>query len=61
MTDPTNERADVDLRVHDPAFLEEIELYSELMIVAAASTVALTTDAIDRALGLRKQRLADSH
>ncbi|MDQ1542316.1 MAG: hypothetical protein QOH29_3042, partial [Actinomycetota bacterium] len=40
---------------------EEIELYSELMIVAAASTGALTTDAIDRALGLRKQRLADSH
>jgi hypothetical protein len=61
MTDPTHERAELDLRVHDPAFLEEIELYSELMIVAAASTKALTNDAIDRALGLRKQRLADSH
>lgn len=53
MTDVSGERAAVDLRVQDPAFLEEIDLYSELMIVAAASPGVLTTDAIDRALGLR--------
>lgn len=41
-----------DPRIHDSAFLEEIDLYSELIIVAAASTGTLTADAIDRALGL---------
>jgi hypothetical protein len=41
-----------DPRIHDSAFLEEIDLYSELMIVAAASAGALSTDAIDQALGL---------
>jgi hypothetical protein len=41
-----------DPRIHDSAFLEEIDLYSELIIVAAASTGTLTVDAIDRALGL---------
>ena len=41
-----------DPRIHDSAFLEEIDLYSELIIVAAASTGALSADAIDRALGL---------
>jgi hypothetical protein len=41
-----------DPRMHDSAFLEEIDLYSELIIVAAASAVTLTADAIDRALGV---------
>jgi hypothetical protein len=41
-----------DPRIHDSAFLEEIDLYSELMIVAAASAGTLSADAIDRALGL---------
>ncbi len=41
-----------DPRIHDSAFLEEIDLYSELMIVAAASAGTLSTDAIDQALGL---------
>jgi hypothetical protein len=42
-----------DPRIHDSAFLEEIDLYSELIIVAAASEGTLSTDAIDRALGLK--------
>jgi hypothetical protein len=41
-----------DPRIHDSAFLEEIDLYSELIIVAAASSEALSTDAIDSALGV---------
>ncbi|HEY3924689.1 MAG TPA: hypothetical protein VGL75_09005 [Acidothermaceae bacterium] len=41
-----------DPRVHDSAFLEEIDLYSELIIVAAASTGSLSNDAIDSALGV---------
>jgi hypothetical protein len=41
-----------DPRIHDSAFLEEIDLYSELIIVAATSVGTLTLDAIDRALGL---------
>jgi hypothetical protein len=41
-----------DPRIHDPAFLEEIDLYSELIIVAGASAGTLTADAIDRALGV---------
>jgi hypothetical protein len=56
MTDPDGGRTGVDLRVQDPAFLEEIDLYSELIIVAAASPDVLTTDAIDQALGLRTVR-----
>lgn len=56
MIDPYRGRDAVDLRVQDPAFLEEIDLYSDLMIVAAASPDVLTTDAIDRALGLRAAR-----
>jgi|GEM_PF-5014162 hypothetical protein len=56
MNDPLGGRSGVDLRVQDPAFLEEIDLYSDLMIVAAASAEVLTTDAIDRALGLRATR-----
>jgi hypothetical protein len=42
-----------DPRIQDSAFLEEIDLYSELIIVAAASTGTLSADTIDRALGLR--------
>jgi hypothetical protein len=41
-----------DPRMHDSAFLEEIDLYSELIIVAGASAGTLTADAIDRALGV---------
>jgi hypothetical protein len=46
------------VRVQDPTILEEIDLYSELMIVAAASSGTLTTEAIDRALGLHNTRVA---
>jgi hypothetical protein len=41
-----------DARMHDSAFLEEIDLYSELIIVAATSVGALSAKAIDQALGL---------
>ena len=41
-----------DPRVHDSAFLEEIDLYSELIIVAAASAGTLSAAAIDEALGV---------
>jgi hypothetical protein len=60
MTDPIHEWAELDLRVQDPALLDEIDLYSELIIVAARSTEPLSVDVIDRALGLRVARLADS-
>ena len=59
--DPRDEQAELDLRVQDPAALEEIELYSELMIVAGASSQPLTRDQIDRVLGVRSGHLADSH
>jgi len=58
MSDPARVRVEFDARVQDPTILEEIDLYSELMIVAAASTEALTTEAIDRVLGLRDSRVA---
>lgn len=45
-------RADLDLRVQDPAALEEIELYSELIIVAGESQQPLSQDEIDRVLGV---------
>jgi hypothetical protein len=45
-------RAELDLRVQDPAALEEIELYSELIIVAGESTQPLSQDEIDRVLGV---------
>jgi hypothetical protein len=38
--------------VHDLVALDEIELYAELMIAAERSTVPLSREAIDRALGL---------
>jgi len=60
MADPTDERAELDLRVQDPAALEEIELYSELIIIAGKSAAALTQSEIDHALGVRTHRLADS-
>ncbi len=47
-------RAELDLRVQDPAALEEIELYSELIIVAGESTQPLSQDEIDRALGVSR-------
>ncbi|MGH8889713.1 MAG: hypothetical protein ACRDV3_08110 [Acidothermaceae bacterium] len=60
MADPTEERAELDLRVQDPAALEEIELYSELIIIAGKSAGVLTPSEIDEALGVRRRRLADS-
>lgn len=42
------------MRLQDPAALEEIELYSELIIVAGESDHPLTRDQIDRALGVTK-------
>jgi hypothetical protein len=58
MSDPAHVRVEFDARVQDPTILEEIDLYSELMIVAAASPEALTTEAIDRVLGLDDSRVA---
>jgi hypothetical protein len=58
MSDPAPVRVDFDTRVQDPTILEEIDLYSELMIVAAASSGALTTEAIDQVLGLHGSRRA---
>ena len=58
MSDPTQARVEFDVRIQDAAILEEIDLYSELMIVAAASSGTLTTEAIDRALGLHNTRVA---
>jgi hypothetical protein len=58
MSDPARVRVELDVRVQDPTILEEIDLYSELMIVAAASSGTLTTEAIDRALGLHDTRVA---
>lgn len=45
-------RSELDLRVQDPAALEEIELYSELIIVAGGSSRRLSQDEIDRVLGV---------
>jgi hypothetical protein len=53
MTGPDGEEPTIDLRMQDPAMLEEIDLYSELMIVAAGSVDRLSTAAIDRALGVQ--------
>jgi hypothetical protein len=58
MSDPAHIRVEFDARVQDPMILEEIDLYSDLMIVAAASPEALTTEAIDRVLGLHESRIA---
>lgn len=48
--------AELDLRVQDRAALEEIELYSELIIVAGESKQPLSRAEIDRALGVTKSR-----
>ena len=56
-----DERAELDLRVQDPAALEEIELYSELIIVAGESAQPLSQAEIDRVLGVQTIKLADSH
>jgi hypothetical protein len=47
-------RSEFDLRLQDPAALEEIELYSELIIVAGASDLPLTREQIDRVLGVTR-------
>jgi hypothetical protein len=41
-----------DARLQDPQALAEIELYGELVIAASASDEPLTSDEIDRVLGL---------
>ena len=53
-------RAELDLRLQDPAALEEIELYSELIILAGASPKRLSAAEIDRALGVRTGQLPTS-
>jgi hypothetical protein len=53
MTAPDGDEPSIDLRVQDPALLEEIDLYSELIIVAATSSEHLSAAVIDRALGVR--------
>jgi hypothetical protein len=58
MAEQSTRPASLDLRVQDPAALEEIELYSELIIVAASSARPLSRDQIDLALGVARPRLA---
>jgi hypothetical protein len=41
-----------DARLQDPQALAEIELYGELVIAASASDQPLSSDEIDRILGL---------
>lgn len=60
MADPSDERAELDLRVQDPTALEEIELYSELIIIAGKSNSPLSQSEIDAALGVHTRPLADS-
>jgi hypothetical protein len=54
MTAPDGDEPLIDLRVQDPALLEEIDLYSELIIVAATSSEHLSAAVIDHALGVRR-------
>ena len=49
MSDPARVRVEFDTRVQDPTILEEIDLYSELIIVAAASSETLMPLAEDKA------------
>jgi hypothetical protein len=58
MSSSDSEQFELDARLRDPAILEEIELYSDLMILAAASTERLAADEIDRALRVRPDRAA---
>ncbi len=53
MTEPAGDQPAIDLRVQDPALLEEIDLYSELIILAASSPDQMSPAAIDRALGVQ--------
>lgn len=41
-----------DTRLEDPLVLDEIELYGELVIAASASDEPMSTEQIDRVLGL---------
>lgn len=58
MSDAAAGRAEFDLRLQDPAALEEIELYSELIILAGTSPKRLSVAEIDRALGVRTGQLS---
>lgn len=42
----------LDLRVHDPLALDEIELYSEILSAVATADRPLTTNEIDTVLGI---------
>jgi hypothetical protein len=42
----------LDLRVHDPLALDEIELYSEILSAVATADRPLTTNEIDVVLGI---------
>jgi hypothetical protein len=45
-----------DTRLQDPLVLDEIELYGELVIAASSSDQRLSTDEIDRVLGVDEPR-----
>ena len=53
-------RDDVDLRFHDVVALEEIELYAEVLSAVAAADRPLTTEEIDKVLGLRERSGAEA-
>jgi hypothetical protein len=53
-------RDDVDLRFHDRVALEEIELYAEVLSAVAIADRSLTTDEIDKVLGLGQRAGADA-
>lgn len=46
----------VDSRVHDYVALDEIELYSEVLMAVAAREVPLSESELDEVLGLRHRR-----
>lgn len=46
----------VDARLQDGEALEEIELYADVLIAAAGSEHPLSTDELDRVLGVRPRR-----
>jgi hypothetical protein len=47
------QRAKLDARFHEAAALDEIELFSELLIVAGGRTSPLTPRELDSLLGIR--------
>ena len=53
-------RDDVNLRFHDRVALEEIELYAEVLSAVAAADRPLTTEEIDKVLGLRERSGAEA-